>query len=178
MHSYHRKSYIGMGFLLLLNLLFSFPAAAQAVPQTCAGSTAAHLTPGLSNAIQTQAVTTDSIMTACVALPNYQPVELHWTGQVTSSCLDLNTIVTQSPSSPSTIAWSDNTTSDVQLTGTIPLAAIVGTAVYTYNILDGHFAGHQLVATVTLTPAVSQALCVVGLGTIYWTTGPATFTLL
>jgi hypothetical protein len=167
-----------MGFLLLLSLLFSFPAAAQNLPQTCAGSTAAHLTQGLKNTIKTLDVSTDSIITACVALPNYQPVELHWSGQVTSSCLDLNTVVTQPLGSPATIAWSDNTTSDVRLAGTIPLAAIVGTAVYNYNILDGHFAGHQLVATVTLTPAVSQALCVAGLGTIYWTTGPATFTLL
>jgi hypothetical protein len=168
--------WIGTALALFSSLLPSSPAAAQALlPQQCNGATVVHFADGLTNVTKTQQASVDSNMAACGAFTSYQPAKLLWTVSLTASCLDTN--ITQSSITPSLIYWSDNTTSNIQLANSLPLAALIGEGVLTFNITSGHFAGHQIELDLTLVPYVSQTLCALGTTPIYYVNGVDTFLL-
>jgi|AraplaCL_Col_mMS_1032034.scaffolds.fasta_scaffold14278_2 hypothetical protein len=174
-HAIH-PIWLGITLAFFLSLLPSAPAAAQSLlPQQCNGATVVHFADGLTNVIKTQQASVDSNMAACGAFASYQPAKLLWTVSLTASCLDTN--ITQSSVAPSLIYWSDNTTSTIQLANSLPLAALIGEGILTFNITSGHFSGHQVELDLTLVPYISQTLCALGTVPIYYVNGVNTFLL-
>jgi hypothetical protein len=116
-------------------------------------------------------------MTGCVALSTYQPVKHVYATTATTSCLDTN--ITVALGKPGTLYWSDDTTSDTELVDNVPLAiAAAGVTTVTHNIIDGHFAGHQLIAVEAVLPPTNSLLCILGAAPIYYVTGAATYTII